>query len=316
MKSVVVLIVSAFLFCAIAVAQMPDSGADAIFLQQLPAPGPDNGPPPPNVMFHTQRFGDGKMNMGYVAVGDFGKPVTGAPYTATAITESTQTLADGNRIVNKTTTLLARDSQGRTRREETMGSFGPLAVKGPRMVFINDPVAKTSYILDLNDQSARAMKMGGGPGGQIMGGGPGVTTAGVAGPGPGIKGSKVHVEKNVIVSGGPDGGVERRVTVFNPGGEGTPAKTESLGTQVIEGVSADGKRTTRTIPAGQIGNERPLEITSEVWTSPDLHLVVMSKRSDPRFGETVYRLTDIKRVEPDPSLFEIPGSFSTGSPKN
>lgn len=315
MKPVVVLIVSAFLFCAIAVAQstMPNPAAEAIFQQQLPAPGPDIGPPPPNVVFRSQRFGDGKMNMGYVAVGDFGKPVTSAPYTATAITESTQTLADGNRIVNTTTTLLARDSQGRTRREETMGSFGPLAVKGPKMVFINDPVAKTSYILDLNDQSAHVMKMGGGPV-QIMGGGPGVTTAAVADPA--IKGTRVHLEKNVIVSGGPDGGVEQRVTVFNPGGEGAPAKTESLGTQVIEGVSAEGKRTTRTIPAGQIGNERPLEITSEVWTSPDLHLVVMSKRNDPRFGQTVYRLSDIRRVEPDPSLFEIPSNFSTDSPKN
>ncbi len=88
-------------------------------------------------------------------------------------------------------------------------------------------------------------------------------------------------------------------------------KTESLGTQTIEGVSAEGTRTTRTIPAGEIGNERALEITSEVWTSPDLKMVVLSKRNDPRIGETVYKLTNIQRADPDPSLFQVPSGFTT-----
>ena len=96
----------------------------------------------------------------------------------------------------------------------------------------------------------------------------------------------------------------------NPG-DPAESKTESLGTQTIGGVFAVGTRTTRTIPAGEIGNERPLEITSEVWTSPDLQMVVMSKRNDPRIGETVYRLTNIQRAEPDPSLFQIPSGFTT-----
>jgi hypothetical protein len=85
---------------------------------------------------------------------------------------------------------------------------------------------------------------------------------------------------------------------------------------VVEGVSAEGVRTTRTIPAGQIGNERALEITSEVWTSPELQMVILSKRNDPRFGETVYKLTDIKRAEPDPSLFQVPANFSIKNPGN
>lgn len=79
---------------------------------------------------------------------------------------------------------------------------------------------------------------------------------------------------------------------------------------MIEGVRAEGKRTTRTIPAGQIGNERPIEITSEVWTSPDLRMIVLSKHNDPRFGETVYRLTNIQRGEPDHSLFTVPDKFT------
>ena len=78
----------------------------------------------------------------------------------------------------------------------------------------------------------------------------------------------------------------------------------------MEGVAVEGKRVTRTIPAGQIGNTQPIEITSEVWTSPDLQVVVMSKHSDPRFGETTSQLTGIQRAEPDHSLFEIPAGYS------
>jgi hypothetical protein len=87
-------------------------------------------------------------------------------------------------------------------------------------------------------------------------------------------------------------------------------KKESLGTQEIEGVSAEGTRITRTIPAGTIGNEKPIDIVVETWTSPDLHTTVLQKRSDPRFGETVFRLTNIKRGEPDPSLFTVPSNFT------
>ncbi len=83
-------------------------------------------------------------------------------------------------------------------------------------------------------------------------------------------------------------------------------KHEDLGTQTIEGVSAQGKRETVTIPAGQIGNERPIEIVSETWFSPELHTMVLRKHSDPRQGESTYRLTDIKRNEPDASLFQPP----------
>jgi hypothetical protein len=88
--------------------------------------------------------------------------------------------------------------------------------------------------------------------------------------------------------------------------ESGEVKHESLGTQTIEGLSAEGKRETRTIAAGAIGNEKPIEIVSETWYSPDLHAVVLSKRNDPRMGETVYRLTEIKRGEPDASLFQPP----------
>jgi hypothetical protein len=77
----------------------------------------------------------------------------------------------------------------------------------------------------------------------------------------------------------------------------------------MEGVFVTGVRTTRTIPAGQIGNEKPISIVTEVWTSPDLKTIVYSKRSDPRTGEQIFQLTNITRNEPDASLFAVPAGF-------
>jgi hypothetical protein len=87
------------------------------------------------------------------------------------------------------------------------------------------------------------------------------------------------------------------------------SKTESLGKQVIEGVEAEGVRSVITIPEGKIGNDRPLEIVSERWDSPELQTVVLSKHNDPRFGETVYRLTNINRAEPAQTLFEVSADY-------
>jgi hypothetical protein len=86
-------------------------------------------------------------------------------------------------------------------------------------------------------------------------------------------------------------------------------KTESLGTRKLEGVEAEGTRLTKTIPAGEIGNERTFEIVYERWYSKDLQLIVYSKYSDPRFGEITYQLTNIKRSEPDAELFKVPADF-------
>jgi hypothetical protein len=83
-------------------------------------------------------------------------------------------------------------------------------------------------------------------------------------------------------------------------------KTESLGRQTIEGVPADGTRTTLTIPAGQMGNEQPIQVVTERWYSPDLQTVLMTKHSDPRNGETVTHLQNVSRSEPSPTLFQVP----------
>ena len=86
-------------------------------------------------------------------------------------------------------------------------------------------------------------------------------------------------------------------------------KTDDLGTQVVDGLTVQGKRTTRTVLAAQAGSERDIEIVTETWYSADLQMVVMSKTSDPRFGDSVYKLTNISRAEPDPALFTVPSDY-------
>jgi hypothetical protein len=120
-------------------------------------------------------------------------------------------------------------------------------------------------------------------------------------------GTKAHVtgEQVTISSTGP-------VTWVAAGAAGisSTAKKEDLGEQVIEGVPAKGTRTTTVIPAGAIGNELPITVTSEEWLSPDLKVLVMTKHADPRSGETTYRLTGITRGEPDLSLFDLPAGVT------
>jgi hypothetical protein len=200
------------------------------------------------------------------------KIVKGAPYTATATTESTQVLADGNRIVHTQSGFVARDGQGRTRREETMGRMGPVAVNGAKMIMIHDPVAQAMYMLNPDKQTAHVMKHEAMPG-------------------------MAQMHRKMMKSMSQD--------------EQGEIKTESLGTQEVGGVTAEGTRVTRTIPAGAIGNEQPIQITVETWTSPELQTVVLQKRNDPRFGETVFQLTDIKKGEPDASLFQVPAGYKT-----
>jgi Gram-negative bacterial TonB protein C-terminal len=89
-----------------------------------------------------------------------------------------------------------------------------------------------------------------------------------------------------------------------------PTNTEKLGKRQIEGVECEGARVVTTMPAGTIGNERPIETVSETWYSPELQMTILSKRSDPRFGESTYQVTNIIRSEPDAALFQIPSDYT------
>lgn len=242
-----------------------------------------------------------------VGAGVFDKasgPVVGAPYSGTITNESVQTLADGSRIVQTSTGSTARDSQGRTRQDTVLPAIGNLsAANAPHLVFIHDPVAQTSYTLNVTDKTAHKM-----PPLPPLPAGTGVAGAMVAmrvadGKEPPLPPPDVPV--TIAVAPGPGAFFEKHLDT-----EGQDqVNTEDLGSQTMEGVLVKGMRATRTIPAGQIGNERAITIVTEVWTSPDLKTVVYSKRSDPRMGEQTFRLTNIVRAEPNPSLFTVPADF-------
>lgn len=258
------------------------------------------GPPTPGV---RMLFGpDGVAgpfqsgNFGWIAseMSFGGKAVKGAPYAAEAVTESTQTLGDGNRIQRKSSASVYRDSEGRTRREQTLSAIGPWAVPGdaPQTIFIDDAVAGVHYILNPKERTARKIVVPTGKGE--------FTAAAAAAPA-----QAMRFERRL------DGPGE--TIAFHASGslESPPPKpqTEALGKRVIEGVEAEGTRTIMTIPAGQVGNELPIQVVSESWFSAELQAVVMSKHNDPRMGETVYRLTGIDRSEQPRSLFEVPADY-------
>ena len=274
------------------------SDGDVRFEMERETQGPEGLPPPG--MPGDFVFLATEMSFG-------GKMVKGAPYSAQAVTESVQTLSDGNRIVNKSSAPIYRDSEGRTRREQTLRAIASFANGGeaPQTIFISDPVADTSYMLDPRTHTAQKMppmnfkfqfKVPSPSADQTA------PLTSVAPPG--------RVEHARVEMGRAEIGAKMGPDHLTWGWGNHVATNESLGKQNVEGVEAEGTRSTMTIPAGEIGNERAIEIINERWYSPELQTVVMTRHSDPRFGESSYRLTNIDRSEPAKSLFEVPADYT------
>jgi hypothetical protein len=266
----------------------------------------------------------------------FGKVVKGAPYSATAITEHVQTLSDGNQIIRKNESKLYRDSEGRTRTEQTLGTIGKWTSGGEAQqhIIIADPVDGVSYSLDPRTHTAHRFvfrqKMlpaeaqkklsADAQSKTVMIKGQTVTQAEFEA----MAEKKRMAKENLLKKQGKglptDPEMEKQLDMFQQGiprieaGQGQE-KEESLGTQTIEGVTAEGTRLTFTIPAGEIGNTLPMELVRETWYSPELQVVVMSKFRDPRSGETTYRLTNLSRSEPDHSLFGVPADYNVSEGK-
>ncbi|MDX6385095.1 MAG: hypothetical protein QOK48_2668 [Blastocatellia bacterium] len=234
----------------------------------------------------------------------FDRLVKGAPYSAQAVTESTQTLSDGNRIVNTRTAAVYRDGEGRTRREQSVTAIGPFlpSIEPMKTILIYDPVSGISYNLDPANHIARknaSLRMEAGATTHLR------TQSGAVTGGQEQNFVFLRTPNPEMQGGAVAGAIKMRSDTAR-----TDVKQEDLGTQTIEGVSAQGSRTTITLPAGTIGNERPIDIVEERWFSKDLQTVIMTKRSDPRSGEVIYRLTNIDRSEPDHSLFEVPAGYT------
>jgi hypothetical protein len=225
----------------------------------------------------------------------FGESVVkGAPFSARVTVEHTQTLANGVHVSSKMIGSLYRDGDGRTRNELPREG-------GPEIAMIEDPGASVLYHLNLFHHTAlkvtfsaerdnseletreRKREMEERHNREIE--------------------EREKQQQQVELAG-------RKVTIERRAIAEPERKIESLGIQSFDGVQAEGKRVTLTVPAGKEGNDQPFEIVSEKWYSPDLKVLIMSKRIDPRIGDSVYRLENINRSEPSHSLFEAPSDFN------
>lgn len=231
--------------------------------------------------------------------------VLGKPYSADLTVVTHQPLVDGNSITVEHHARVYRDGDGRTRREDDVGASSAPAQR----VFIADPVAGTSYLLDPDRRYAQRL---------------------TATPPPGVPDPQ-----SVTVVAGIDAGVALDVAPApRPAGDarfelslppaddqvspgrtitlpfaGEP-QTVSLGERVIEGVNVVGTRSVVVIPAATVGNRAPIEIVTEQWYSPELRLIVLSEHHDPRVGETRYRLHGIRRESPGAALFSVPLDYT------
>lgn len=216
------------------------------------------------------------------------KAVKGAPFSAQVILETSQTLASGVHLSHQMTGTLYRDSEGRTRQELPRDG-------APEIVLINDAVSGVRYNLHMFQHTASKID---------------------------INAARLNRELEMQARAKRENEERQQMEKANSinskhaqGSSQPQRKVESLGTQTFDGVQAEGTRFTITIPAGNEGNDQPFDIVSERWYSPDLQVVVMGKRSDPRNGEAVYRLANINRSEPSHSLFEAPADFTVTEQK-
>ena len=230
------------------------------------------------------------------------QPVLNAPYSGEQIQEHQQTLADGTHInqVNSRQ-MMYRDSQGRTRTERAMfpmmdknGSGQP----SPQVVEIMDPVQGVSYTLDtVNKIAHRSILQQPNP---------------PARPLP----ARAAAAPTVLPNGSVVGAVRQgdfSATLPTTGARvlanQAQMKNEKLGTQVIDGITVEGMRMTRTIPANSEGNDRDINVINEMWNAPDLHMAIYSKNSDPRTGDNIMRFANLTHSDPDPSLFLPPPEY-------
>lgn len=330
-----------------------------------PSPVPAPAPLPTGALLLAQAeldrhifIGDGLAFLGSTEVGG-GRVVKGAPYCADAEHETVQWLADGNggapnRITKQTRTRQCRDGEGRTRQE--------LERNGRTLVYLNDPQAGESWVLDPERKTARRLadgrpetldtaawrdyaermrewgrELADRTKARLSGSGAAGRTSAVA-PVPPVPPAPptpvfIHAEE-----GGPVGerrveveikrmpqaaeapaaplpppAVQWRSQVLAPRGAGS---VTPLPARDIEGVRANGERTTWTIDAGKVGNDKPIQITREVWTSPELMVTLQSRDFDPRSGEVNYRLKSLRRGEPGAALMQVPADYGrTGAHK-
>ena len=205
-----------------------------------------------------------------------GSVVKDVPFSARVSIETDQVLADGTHITRKESGSLCRDSLGRLRQQLTLPLPPPVPASAEigTIVILSDPSTGAHWTLMPAAKTAMKMTM------------------------PTVSRGKTNVNSNA----------EKNFRVF--GGFGDDGGAEKLGAQNMEGVTATGTRFTHSIPAGQLGNDQPLQVVTERWYSPEIHLTVFLKRSDPMTGTKILKVTEIRREEPEPSMFNVPPDYA------
>lgn len=264
---------------------------------------------------------------------DLANVVKGAPFSATATTQHIQTLGDGNQIVQRNEASYYRDSDGRMRIDQRLGTIGKWAVAGDRrhIIYIADVATRRYYTLHPENRTASESGSPYSPAAA-----PSVKLKAPVKVDVKISAKQMKLAESETIKGEQKASLKeekvqrmklgaKNLTVLesnattesdkvsnkDPKSEETTDKKrkESLGKRTIEGIEVDGSRLVFTIAAGEIGNIREILIVEESWYSPELQMTVMMKRSDPRVGETTWQLTNINRNEPDHSLFQIPADY-------
>jgi hypothetical protein len=255
--------------------------------------------------------------------------VKNAPYSAQAVNEREQTLSDGNQIAERHSAVTYyRDSAGRTR-QEIRDAKGEL-----RAVTINDPVAAVSWVL--RPQQRTAIKMPSGANARAAAEaararverrktleGEEVIVKRVERLDPEARqriqeNVRIQVSRAMAEHGAGMRDMQARLaplaSAFGDAKWASKAVTKDLGTRDINGIKAEGKSRSYEIPAGEIGNRNPIVVSDETWFSPELQVTVYTKHSDPRSGDVVFRLENLKREEPAAALFTVPADYTVREP--
>lgn len=206
-------------------------------------------------------------------------PILHNAFSATEIRHSQQILSDGAHVDHSDTSQFYRDAQGRMR------------VEGTRVAVLFDPIIDATYTLHLREKVYEMYPAGGSKNSTTI---------------------AAYGNSNDIDSPGVTSPVQTATWGHIPYGSDpvTHVDTEQLGTRVISGLACKGTRVTVTIPAHAVGNDRDIRVVNERWYSDDLMALVKSTNDDPRFGTSTYELTDVRRNDPDPSLFKLPDGYS------
>jgi len=291
----------------------------------------------------------GQMKVIGLSGAAMGQTVKGAPYSAVEVSENNQVLADGTRIHNENQTTVYRDSEGRVRRETPNQVTIMDPVAGVSYFLNPKTQTATKATLSMPVTFNRRVAGGGGSlENHVYVGGTGTTsetatfevrsdkdgTTSMTVNGKPVDPSTIGMETHTFTINGST--VDEQTFAlaqdkmkaamakdkakaeleFSTGAGGvlrsritSPGKTEALGKQMIEGVNADGSRFSTTLETGAVGNDRPIQMVNERWYSSELQTVIMTKHSDPRTGEELFRLTNINRSEPGADLFQVPANY-------